>query len=151
MKIRFLLFTFFLLSGFFSCKKYEDGGKHFLAGKTLIKKWTLVQYTVDGVDSLQSLDPRFLAEQVINIYDGNHKDYSNTATTLRVGSSFSCTLSFADYNKQLQFHDHGFFGGSRMPQSPFLTPPDEWEIIQLTKDIVKLRMVYNKEYVIVLN
>jgi len=152
-----LLLTLFLLTAIiFGCKKYDEGpsfsfrsAKHRLYGT-----FKLVQYTVNGVDSLDHYYDSLSLYFCFRNDDDNHHDYCDMFGRRRDGgaSYLNWSWELIDKNKILKIKSSGGNpdGCSSGPFRNYVLP--EWIILRLTNNELKMKTTFDgKEYLIDLN
>lgn len=153
MKKIFLLFIA-AASVFIGCKKYEDGPIISLRSSKnrLLGQHTLIKYTVDGVDSLESYHDS-LGIFFDFIYDkGNEANYCNITGSRKDGFSGDLYWAWQFYKTKriLLITEAGSDTKGIGPFGDKKTP--EWEILRLKKNDVHMKTNYNgKEYYVELN
>lgn len=146
-KILFFIFAFVTVVG--ACKKYEEGPLiSFKSAKNRVYgTYTLVSYTVNGQDSLNSykdslgINFEFYHNEFLN------RDYLHIYEDFFEGVNVvMCKWAVLNKNMCLKFYDSsgpigiGPFGASKTT---------EWEILKLKNKDIKLKTEYNsKEYII---
>ncbi|MCW3082912.1 MAG: hypothetical protein JWP12_278 [Bacteroidetes bacterium] len=149
------LSTALLLSA--SCKKYDDGGKHYGAPDRIVKNWTFHQFTVNGADSLSKLDPLLRESEVLRVSMPRSGDGFASNPLLQAGFPlyvYTGSLEFEDHKKNIEFAPNTNFNtvNSHTTGYPFGIGNKKWEILEIQKGEVKLRMENSengKEYIMV--
>ncbi len=128
---------------FFSCNKdeYEEGGKHAKAAENLINYWTLKQFTVNGADSLNQVDPRFKESEALRIISTNSPRIHFSAPTPILKAGYPLILLqtnvyLIDDDNKIKFSP----GNAAFSNYPFIMGIAEWEILELQHPEMKLRM-----------
>jgi len=138
---------------FSSCKKYDEGGKHYKARERLHGAWTLKEFTVDNADSLGVLNQCVLNNRKVEFfYKSDRNPYGNNALYIKLGSSPYCwegECYLTETNKNLEFYSS--YGSALF--YPFCMDNQKWEILKLTNDEFKMSRisVNGKKYLLVLN
>ncbi len=140
-----------------SCKKYEDGGKHYGAADRIVKNWTFHQFTVNGADSLSKLDPLLRESEVLRVTMPRSGDGFASNPTLQAGFPlylYTAALEFEDHKKIIEFSQstNTSLTNSHSTGYPFAMGNKKWEILEIQKGEVKLRMENSengKEYIMV--
>ncbi|HTL83381.1 MAG TPA: hypothetical protein VL651_16815 [Bacteroidia bacterium] len=143
--------TFIFISVIFlisSCnKEFPEGGKHAGCDQRLIGDWSLTQFSVNGADSLSILDPRITAENALHVYlHHTNGTIGAGVPMLSVGDRYGYTINYLNSGTRMEFYNV-----SVVTDWPFQIPPNDWQILELTKTEVKLKISFTKEYVMVWN
>jgi hypothetical protein len=155
-----IILLLLVIAGIFEgCKKYEEGPWISLrsAKKRLIGSYSVIQYTVNGIDSLELYNDSMYNRFDI-IFDKNTNDFGYGIDGYRSDGKHSSLVGHWEFNDNKTnlivssstcysgFEPYHYSSGT----GPFInnaTP--EWEIIRLTSKEVKMKTNFNsKEYLI---
>lgn len=136
-----------------TCKKYPEGGYIKRAPKFIIGEWKLTLYEVNGIDSTDLINYNGTDNYKKNVFSKHHN--SDSEIIIDSKGSIASKSHFTDKNRKIEFYTNdpnllkcisGYcYRNYFLPEGGYY---NEWLIIKLTKNELKLKCGIQNTYFI---